>query len=211
MKTALKARLLKFFRVTHGWLGIIVFPWIFVIGLTGFYLNHAQLVNGWLEREPYDESQFYDWPGARETPVADAARTAKNVWPDETVNSIREETYHGFDAYVFRKASGKIIVVRDTGHYFVKTNLSRSTFAPDGTRLDRKIYWKSVFAWLHERGWLDNTFGTWLADITAGAMVIFSLSGLYLFFAPRTKRIARRLRKLLPSKRSPAGTAPSKT
>jgi len=62
MKQATKAKLLKFFRVTHGWAGVIVFPWIFVIGLTGLYLNHKSLVLDWLDSVSYDESQFSEWP-----------------------------------------------------------------------------------------------------------------------------------------------------
>lgn len=193
MKPATKAKLLKFFRVSHGWLGLFVFPWILIIGLTGLYLNHAKLVLGWIGSSSYDESQFAEWP-TLELTRADAAIIAGTVWPNEGVESVKEDRYHGFDSYIFKKDSGQIIVTLDTGHYYVKTNITRATFAPDGERLHRKIYWSSAFKWLHVRGWLDDSFGKWLADITAGAMVIFALSGLYLFFAPRAKKISRKLR-----------------
>ncbi|NOR64269.1 MAG: hypothetical protein GQ535_17505 [Rhodobacteraceae bacterium] len=200
MKQATKAKLLKFFRVTHGWLGVIVFPWIFVIGLTGLYLNHKSLVLDWIGSSAYDESQFADWP-VQDVTVTQALAIAKTYWPNEDVQSLKDDTYHDHDSFIFKKDSGRIIITQDTGHYFVKTNLTRRTFAPDGTLLHKKIYWASVFKWLHVRGWLNSDLGTWLADITAVAMVFFSLSGLWLFFAPRLKKIARGFKKLTPAKR----------
>jgi hypothetical protein len=195
MKQATKAKLLKFFKVTHGWLGLFVFPWVLVIGLTGLYLNHSKLVLGWIGGSDYDESQFEEWPQQDITP-RDAWDIAESYWPDETVLKLDEDTYHGHESFIFKKDSGRIIVTKDTGHYFVKSSFTRRTFAPDGSLLHRKIYWKSVFKWLHVRGWLSKAPGTWLADITATAMVFFSLSGLWLFFAPRMKKMARALKKI---------------
>ena len=200
MKQATKAKLLKFFRVTHGWSGIIVFPWIFVIGLTGLYLNHKSLVLDWIGTNEYDESQFADYP-PQDITVTDALAIANMYWPEEEVLSLKDDSYHDFDSFIFKKDSGRIIVTQDTGHYFVKTNLTRRTFAPDGTLLHKKIYWKAVFKWLHVRGWLNTDLGTWLADITAGSMVFFAISGLWLFFMPRVKKIVRAVKKLKPTKR----------
>lgn len=197
MIQARKAKIQKFFRVTHGWLGLFVFPWILAIGLTGLYLNHSKLVLGWIGASSYDERQFSTWP-QKDIQVSGAMIIAQSVWPEEDIESLQEDRYHGFTSYVFEKASGRIIVTQETGHYFVKSNLVRRTFAPDGSLLHRKIYWSSVFKWLHVRGWLNSDLGTWLADITGFAMVFFALSGLWLFFAPRLKRIARALRKMAP-------------
>ncbi len=196
MKASTKAKLQKFFRVTHGWLGIIVFPWIFVIGLTGLYLNHKSFVLDWIEQFEYDESAFSEWPNPQPPTMTDALIIAQSIWPDEDILSVKEDSYHGFDVFSFKKDSGKVMITQDTGHYYSKSNFMRVTYAPDGAVLDRKIYWKSVFKWLHVRGWLNNGLGTWLADITAVAMVIFSFSGLWIFFAPRTKRIGRRIKKI---------------
>ncbi len=206
MKPATKAKFLKFFRVTHGWLGVFVFPWILVIGLTGIYLNHKQAVLGWIGNNEYDESQFSQWPGGRDLSMADALTIAQSIWPNEGIKGVKDQPYHGFASFVFKKDSGRIIVTRDTGHYYVKTRLTRTTYAPDGTKLHQKIYWKSVFKWLHARGWLSSTFGTWLADIAAGAMVVFSLSGLFLFFMPRAKKIRRNLAKLRLAKKEPTAS-----
>ena len=201
MKPALKAKTLKFLRMGHGWLGLFVFPWIVVIGLTGIYQNHSKLVLGWIGSNEYDESLFSDW--AREEPlsVVEAARIVDTVWPAETAHELNRDLYHGFDSYEFKKNSGKVIVLRATGHYYVKTSLTRRLFNPEGFEIHKKIYWGAVFSWLHERGWLSNRFGTWLADITAGAMAVFGISGIFLFFMPRAKKISRGLKKRNPFRR----------
>ena len=45
-------------KMVHGWLGVIVLPWVILIGLTGLFLNHERLVMGWLDGAGYDEAQF---------------------------------------------------------------------------------------------------------------------------------------------------------
>lgn len=209
MKPFTKQKVQKFLRLVHGWLGVVVFPWILVIGLTGFYLNHKTLVTGFIGTSSYDESRFEDWP-VQNLGLTEAMDIAARVWPDEDIDGIDDKAYHGHPSYHFEKASGWIIVTKETGHYFVKTGFTRSTYAPDGQLLHKKTYWSSVFKWLHARGWLTSDVGTWLADITAGAMVIFSLSGLWLFFAPRMKKIIRGTKRVFAFKKRPARPAPGR-
>jgi len=202
MKQATKAKIQKFFRVTHGWTGVIVFPLVLLIGLTGLALNHRTLVEGWIGSVPFDESVLANYPALNITPPQ-SATIAQRYWPDEAVLAYwNNKPYHGLDVYTFKKDSGQIIIDKTTGHYYVKTAFTRRTFSPDGELLNRKIYWKSLFKWLHVRGWPTKALGTWLADITASAMVFFAISGLWLFFAPRIKRIKRVLGKLKPAAKS---------
>jgi len=203
MKQATKTKLLKTFRTAHGWLGVFVFPWILVIGLTGLYQNNSKLVLGWIGSTNFDESQFADWPGARPVTLPEATTIANSVWPDEKTRELVRKPYHDMDSYVFKKPSGQIIVTLATGHYYVKTSLTNRLFGPDGTELFKKIYWGSAFSWLHSRGWLSNRFGTWLADITAASMVVFSLTGMIMFIMPRFKKCARWLKKTARRKPDP--------
>lgn len=187
-----RAAVLRMLRTVHGWLGVFILPWIIILGLTGFYLNHWQAVLSLLEPAPYDESRFDEWPVTEPVTLEAARAVALRVWPDEPIRRVREVTYHRRPAFEFRKDSGYVIVTRPTGHYFVKTRFRRRTYAPDGTLLHSKIYWGPLFKRLHETGWIDRRLGTWLADITALAMVFFGLSGLALWLLPRLGRARRR-------------------
>ncbi len=195
MKPATRAIILKYLRTLHSWLGIIVMPWVLIAGFTGFYLNHKQAVLSIIESAPYDESQFDEWPDPKEGTVTQALKLASQNWTDELVSTIEEKTYHDRPAIIVTKPTGQIIVSKPTGHYFLKTNFRRQTFAPDGTLLDTKIYWNSVFGWLHTRGWLGTRFGTLLMDITSIALIVFALSGMFLWWMPRAKKFGRMIRR----------------
>ncbi|MFM7333228.1 MAG: PepSY-associated TM helix domain-containing protein [Tabrizicola sp.] len=185
---------MRLLKTIHGWLGIIVLPWVIVIGLTGLFLNHERLITGWLEREGYDEAQFDAWPGAQPMTVDAARALAEHLFPDTTPDLSPDTAYHGREAAMFEADGTEVIVALKTGHYWVKTDFTRVTYAPDGTVLERKTYWEGIFKRLHVRGWLTSTFGTWIADITAAAMVVFGLSGIVLFLVPRIRRRQNRRR-----------------
>jgi hypothetical protein len=185
---------MRLLKTVHGWLGVIVLPWVIIIGLTGLYLNHERLVMGWLEGEAYDEAQFDAWPGAQPVSVEAAKTIAERLFPDQTALLDADTAYHGHEVATFNLDGTQVIVALKTGHYWVKTDLHRVTYAPDGTVLESKTYWGAIFKRLHVRGWLTSTFATWFADITAAAMVIFGLSGIVLFLLPRIRRWQNRKR-----------------
>lgn len=185
---------MRLLKTVHGWLGVIVLPWVIIIGLTGLFLNHQALVMGWLDGAGYDEAQFDAWPGASRLTVEDAQAVAAGLYPGIALRLEGDQTYHGREAAIFDAGGTQVIVAMATGHYWIKTDYSRTTFAPDGRVLERKTYWEGIFKRLHEQGWLTRAFGTWLADITAAAMVVFGLSGIVLFLMPRVRRRQNRRR-----------------
>lgn len=185
---------MRLLKTVHGWLGVIVLPWVILIGLTGLFLNHERLVLGWLEGARYDEAQFDTFPGARPLTVEEARALAGGLFPGVALTLAEDTTYHDREAAIFQASGTQVIVALKTGHYWIKTDLSRVTHAPGGKVLETKIYWEGIFKRLHEQGWLTRSFGTWLADITAAAMVVFGLSGIVLFLVPRLRRRQNRRR-----------------
>lgn len=185
----------RFLRTLHGWLGFFVFPWIIMIGATGLYLNHRDTVEAYLPSASYDEALFDAWPNRIALRPGDAEALAGAIWPDADFRAAEDDTYHGRDVFVMKSDDGRIIVTKDTGHYWIKTRYRRETYDPEGTLLDTKIYWGSLFKRLHRSGWYDSGFGTWAADIAGGAMVLFGLSGIILFITPRLRRLMNRLRR----------------
>jgi hypothetical protein len=185
---------MRLLKTLHGWLGVIVLPWVIIIGLTGLFLNHEQLALGWLEGAAYDETQFNRWPDPHPLTATEARALAERVLPGETLTLASDTAYHDRKAAIFDAEATQVIVALATGHYWIKTDFRRTTHAPDGTRLETKTYWGAIFKRLHVRGWLSNQFGTWAADITAAAMVMFGLSGIILFLMPRIRRRQNRRR-----------------
>lgn len=190
------AHLLKVLRTLHSWLGVIVLPWIIIFGISGFYLNHPDAVRSVLPFTAYND-QAFDFA---ELPVPlstnQAADIAREIWPDSEMQSVTRIQYHGYDAIEFNRAAGRIIVVPNTGHYYVKSNLQNKIYTPAGDMADRKIYWDYVLGVFHRTGWLGWSLGTILADLTALALIGFGLTGIALWYLPRHKRFKRRLSAL---------------
>lgn len=195
MNQALRARVLKTLRTLHAWLGILIFPWILIVGLTGFYLNHAKAVLSFIEPPAFDESTFADWPDPVIADRGSSLAMARAIWPESPPQKFTEGDYHGRPSFTIDTAAGQLIVSEATGHYFIKAGFTRKTFAPDGTKLDSKVYWSTIFKTLHVRGWLNNSVGTWIADITSIALVLFASSGIFLWWMPRAKKFARALKR----------------
>ena len=145
-------------------------------------------MDGVLAGASYDEAQFDLWPDPVAQDLQGATQLAHTLWPDREVRSAEIAKYHMRSVWTLDVTRNNLIVDITTGHYWVKTRFQRKTYAPDGTLLHAKTYWGALIKSVHEYGWLDRRFGTWLADITATAMVLFGLSGIYLFTVPRLRR-----------------------
>ena len=185
--------MIRTLKTVHGWLGFFVMPWIVVIGLTGIYLNHSEAILAWLPGPSFDERQIETWPGARRVDYAGAEAIAASVFPEDSFKPSSKDSYHGFDAFILKGDSGRVIVAKDSGFYWVKTRFLRKTYDPDGRQVDTKIYWGRIFKVLHRAGWLDrDTLGTWPADIAGGAMALFGLTGMLMFLVPRIRRLRNR-------------------
>ncbi|MCK4861655.1 MAG: PepSY domain-containing protein [Rhodobacteraceae bacterium] len=195
MKQQTRAKTLKVLRASHAWLAIFVLPWVLMIGRTGFYLNHAKAILKLIEPTSYDELLFADWPNSVEVTRVSALDLAETIWLGEEVSKFASKAYHKRPSYIMDLPSGRVIVSRATGHYFVKYGFTRETYTPDGTLLHSKMYWGSIFKTLHTRGWLSSRFGTWIADITSFSLVFFSLTGMFLWWIPRVKKVGRLVRR----------------
>ena len=162
---------MRLLKTIHSWLGVIVLPWVLIIGFTGLYLNHENLVMGVLDQGGYDEDQFDTWASPRPMTPEAARALAETLFPGKPLTIDSDTSYHGREVAIFEAEGAQVIVALKTGHYWVRTDNRRITYAPDGTVLDTLIRWESIFKRLHVRGWLTSSLGTWLADITAAAMV----------------------------------------
>lgn len=184
---------MKVLRTTHSWLGIMVFPWIIIIGLTGVYLNHSQAIYSFIKQAKFSESQFKEKPRA-EWGTREKARSISNLaWNNQPVTKVWEGPYHGRPSIYVKNPKGLTVLSIRTGHYYLKTRYTRRTFSPDGELLHTKYYWGAVFKVLHRAGWLGGALGTWIADVVGLVMMIFGISGMLMWSIPRVKRLRARL------------------
>lgn len=184
--------MMRLLRSIHAWIGILIMPWIILIGLTGLYLNHAKVINGVIYDSSFDEKRF---DALLSEPAMDqnlARQIAEQVWGEEYQGDIAKGEYHKHAVFTLKANSAKLLVSRETGQYWIKTNFTRKTFDAGGQLRHTKIYWGRIFKRIHRDGWIGGGMGSWFADFAAGAMVIFGFSGMFLFLVPRIRRYKSR-------------------
>lgn len=185
----------RFLRTLHAWMGAVILPWVVLAGFTGLYMNHPDLMGGFLASSQFDVAGFDQAVGAKSQTALSAREIAVAAVPDETVVLESDDTYLNRDVFVLVAGSTNVAVDKASGYYWLVTRYQRRLYAPDGTYLQRQIRWDRVMDSLHSDGWLGRGLGSWPADIAAAALIVFGLSGLYLFAAPRLRRILGRRAK----------------
>ncbi len=170
-------------------------PWVVAIGLTGFYLNHPDPILNMLEGEETDDANFPLIGNAKIVDADYVVNFAKKMWPGDEIGSLTEEIYHGQPSLVAKTQARELIAEKPSGYVFEKIGYWRNLYDPEGQLIQSKIYWGRAFKDFHVRGWLGKTFGTVMADLTSLCLVVFGLSGMYIFFFPRVKRAAARLKR----------------
>jgi hypothetical protein len=185
----------RFLKTLHGWLGVLILPWIVMAGLTGFYENHGGLV---MQRLPY--ASFPSEAVNRllaEVPMhpvdaAGAGALAARLLPNATLSPAQVFDRPGYEA---KTPDAVLRIDAATGAYALQGDFVTSFHRFDGIRVATLINWGKLMVRLHRAGWLNDQLGTWPADLTALALMLFGMSGLYLFFAPRLRRLRIRWRR----------------
>ena len=185
-------------RTIHSWLGVAILPWIVLAGLTGFYLNHPKAVS-FLTSTAGAPTPEVSVPAGSAMPVEDALDAMGRglaLYPEETVSFKKTDKFNGRDVYVVEVGPRDLYVDSETGFIWDRGRYETVYVSPEGDRLDRNLRWSRILRSLHERGWVGTALGRWLADITAISLMVFGLSGIYLFVAPRLRRRRNRRARL---------------
>jgi len=195
-----KHRLERNLRTLHGWLGVLILPWVMVIGVAGLYLNHKDLVASVLpDAQGRELAAVQGWPEPQPATKAKTAAVARSIWPLAITEPVVETRFRGQDVFKVDTGFGNLLVVRASGHYWVETRYIRRFFDPRGHRLSTGIRWGGLLQGLHGGGWSDNRIGSWLVDIAALSLVVFGLSGLILFVGPRRRARKNQQARVIPS------------
>jgi uncharacterized iron-regulated membrane protein len=188
----------RLLKSLHSWLGVLVLPWVIVAGLTGLYMNHEELVLSVFPDRDLGADRFRS--GGTAQTEASARALAEGLFG--AVGPVRDKTYEGRPTFSFKQGDRvEVLVDRATGHLWYASGYAVTLYAPDGQVLAQRLRWGRVLSSLHRRGWVGGDLGTWLADITAVALMVFGSSGLVLFFAPRVRRWKNRRARLAHQRR----------
>ena len=182
----------RFLRSLHGWMGVLVLPWVILAGFTGLYMNHSDLIGGLLPSTDFHVEGFAAAPGAALQDKDSARAIAVAALPGVVVMPKGKDSYLDRDVFVFASDQGDVLVDAATGHYWLVSRYLRKLYTPAGQYVSEQIRWGRVMDSLHGSGWLGRSLGSWPADIAATALMLFGFSGLYLFFAPRLRRMRNR-------------------
>lgn len=186
----------RLLKTIHSWLGVMILPWVVAAGFTGLYMNHEDLIlSVFPSTEHYDPALFDASPLARVVDRAGAEEIAATIAPGAGLDLTGDDEFRGRFVFTFDAGSYDVIVDEETGFGWTDSRYVTRTYQPDGVRLHTRVRWGRVLSSIHQRGWVGTGLGTWLADIAAGALVVFGLTGLVLFFAPRVRRAKNRRAK----------------
>jgi hypothetical protein len=176
-------------RSLHGWMGFLIMPWVIIAGLSGLYLNHPSWFAGLLPlaaSTPPEEFTLH--PTSAPVDAAGAYAAAAAVLGTSQIAKERDDAFRKTEVLTYSTDGASAMVAVESGHVWVQTDYMLRLYDPRLQLIGREVRWSRVISSLHERGWVGNGLGRWLADITAGALVVFGLSGMYLFLAPRIRR-----------------------
>ena len=182
---------LNFLRIVHGWLGVIVVPWVLVMGLTGLYMNHPGFILSIFQPDEVSEARLETLRPPAAITRDSAEKLAQSIWPGQPIRKIWQEQYHRRPSFIVQTGRGRLILSIPTGHHYIKTRYFRRTYVPGEGLVPSKLYWGSVFSDLHETGWLGGRFGTWLADLFCLALLLFGVTGLLMWSIPRIRGLMR--------------------
>ncbi len=176
----------RFLKTVHGWLGVLILPWVIVAGLTGIYMNHSKLVLSVLPAAQPVTAILDGQPQLAVTAQQMRSLSLSLLGPQSS--DALSTKFNGRAVFTATSGPRQLRLDKATGAYWVSGPLLHVLYSASGERLETTVRWSHLLNQLHRRGWASEMLGTWPADLTAGALTIFSFSGLYLFLAPRFRR-----------------------
>ena len=185
-------RLLNLMRTVHAWLGIALFPLALIAGFTGFYLNHGKLFAPLFKNSGFSEAYAgASKRAARGTMLGldEVLAMARTHWGEGAVERTKlKQTKGGLRYYVYRAGSKDYMrVLTRSGVQDVRSSYTRTWYGYRGERFYTHYYWRDLWYNLHVGGYWGK-FGKLLVDIISIALLVFALSGAYLWGALRWRR-----------------------
>jgi len=207
------------FREWHIWLGVALSLFIVIVCVTGIYLNHEwlKLFKGEPNNKPAAAASLKPKPveaGLLTTSTdlmtqrisfAQALARARELWGDVPIQHVHLNNERGTLIYKIKaqREDREVLINAVTGALAEKNGYKQNTQAHVGAEMNRGINWNKVMKDLHT-GKLGGEGGKLLIDFTSVIIIGLTVTGIYLWVIPKSRKrraakIALAQRALLPA------------
>ena len=180
-----EVKILRWTRWLHGWMGILLFVLFLIVAATGLLLTWKKNSGGYILADTArgTSPELAEWRSLDElTQLAIAyLRDSVDAVLDPTLDRIDVRPSKGVVKYSFENHYWGLQLDGATGAV-LSVDLRRSDFIEqlhDGSILDRE---------LSTAGWIKLVY----SSITGTALLLFSITGFWLWYGPRRLRQDRR-------------------
>lgn len=182
-------------RALHKWMGLILFPWVIIYGVTGLYMNHGKLVLSLFPADTIAQEITGDAPGLRGDEEAAKDWLRQQPFAQEG-KSLKDGSYYGHPAwFIALRDNTEVVAFKNSAQYVVRAPYHRTLYGADGDTQDTRYYWNRILSDFHKRGLVASPFGSLLADAFSVILICFGVSGLAVWGLPKLNRLIIRLRR----------------
>lgn len=181
-------------RTVHRWMGLLLFPWVIIYGITGLYMNHGDLVLSMFPRDHMQEKLTDDRPGFRSD--IESVKDWLSRQPYAQISTgLKDGNYYGKPAwFITLRDDDEVVAFKNSAQHVFRAPYHRTLYREDGTRLDTRVYWGRILSDFHKRGFVASPFGSLLADAFSIILIAFGASGLAVWGLPKLNRMILRSR-----------------
>ena len=182
----------RFVRRSNGWLAFFVLPMVFLFGLLVLSLSHTSSVLNVTGSQPFDTSIVAKAPRLEGIDASVAFSLSKQIWPDARLSAPVETTLWGHPAFEVVTDKGTVVLTSQSGYYFVSSALGERIYAPNGEKVYGHIDLSGLSRALFGYDAASSAAYGYLTNLIGLAMIVFSLSAMYLWWSPRLRLLSRR-------------------
>ena len=183
--------MMRWIKILHGWMGVLVLPWVIIFGLTGFFLNHQNLFGEWPDADLLQQALPQDSTGRLAT-KEQVESWVQTIRPGVEMKSMQQGDLNGVLAWQIEITGGTLTAPVNSSSYFEVTQMQVRLLDGQNSVVRRDLNWKHISRELHVHGWLSDAPGTLIADAFSFILVGFGVSGLALWGWPRLRRMSLR-------------------
>ncbi len=184
-------RALPFVRRLHMYLGMALLPWFCMYAVGAFVLNHRPLMDDWFRTDKPDWTRRMQQEYHRPLPAGEGTNTEQVRQAAHDV--LKDLDMGDYSFWANRQNANRLVI-----HAFRFLGATRITYQIDRGRIvvdDQAFHLDRFLSGMHVRGRFDQPSlltKVWggIVDLVAVAVVIWVISGLYIWWTTRRRHLA---------------------